>query len=180
MQFSLYCTLLADAYLIVFTRCYFFPPISSHPLKLTMLFEKYFKINKCNESHVMFTPRKQSNSSLQQAMQVFLTSRFSLNTCPVTLPAAELLLLFHCLGEGSRIIFPYPSSAQDPKLTPCLPYMKKEASDSMLSVIRLTLYMHTTLLFAVHIKVFFILWRSFPFMTQSTTTAILHKVSLFA
>lgn len=76
-----------------------------------------------------------------------------MNTGSVTLLAPELLLLFHCLGEVNRIFLPNPSSAQDPKL-PC---KKKEVSDSKLSVIRMTLYMHTTLLFAVCIKLFFIL-----------------------
>lgn len=125
---------------------------------------------------MMFTHTKRSNSSPQQARQGFLTRSFSLNTCPVTLCAAELLLLFHCLGEGNRIYLPHPSSAQDSNLKPHLPCMKKEASDSMLSVIRMTPYMHTMLLFAVCIKVFFILWKSFPFMTQSTTTAICCKI----
>lgn len=165
----------------------FLSPINSHFSKPTMLFEKYFKINKCYESNMMFSPRKEPNSSPQQAMQGLLT--WSLNTCPVILSAAELL---HCLGEGNNIP-PHPGSAEDPKLKPHLPHVKKEVSDSKMSVIRMTPYVHTMPLFAVHIKVFFIPRKVFfsffipgkVFLSwQSTKTVICCKIlcraSLFA
>lgn len=149
-----------------------------------MLFEKYLKINKCYESHMMFTHRKKSNSSPQQPMQGFLTRSFSLNTCPVTLSAAELLLLFDCLGEGNRIFLPTQAVLRIHSLNHIFHAWRKKYQILSYQFSEFTLHMHTMLLFAVCMKVFFILWKSFPFMTQSTTTAIyckiLHRVSLFA